>query len=713
MRNIKLTVKKFAPLAAKVVASKISTKLFAVSLTVSLLLSPTFSTQIQAQTASLTLGDLPLGSVIQIMGTDIGMCDGATAGNCATQNAPVLPYKFVKMQARGSDGTTREDTGFSPAGNYSYWMLMDNYCWWGSANCNYLGARSNNRQSFNHDNGSSAGSSPTNHHNNISLYLANNVLIRLDNFYNSLPASIGELDKAVAIPDYAWDMMPINGNGSSVSSWGSTYGTWTAKTYNPSGDTSNQFVFSGNNADPVMTSRIALPSYTEWQGGTFHYKQYPGRPVGVPTTSVPANTTGNGTFEGQIFSTYNAGSGSAFCLARWGTSNCAVLDGNTTQSQTAGYYAGVFNDEVSSITNLAYITDTGATQYSQPSSAANPRVRNPWLRSVFSGSNASVWIVSSLLSANSVNSYYAAHYIGVSPTLWLRSDIQITAGSGTYEIPYCLAASYCPGITTVEPVIIGAPTNGSVIGNNTNIVVSGSANGADLYNGNELDGVGLIHDSETTISADICNTGGQCVNKSTLVELNGRNDLEEWSLTWNSDELPAGTYQGSIVVYNSDGGVGETGLLHFVIAGGELPPTETIPGFNITDNNIVGMDHVNLVIMDCREILGACEASASVTGSLFPKDTASTYQVCFKIAGTAVNSCQSIGPTNYDYSFTISPADFNFTQDFYYGSTLTITDTLDNTQVFPLHQIYIIRRYIPPGNSVLTQNYIHYNAALN
>ncbi|MCL2110265.1 hypothetical protein FWH30_01650, partial [Microgenomates group bacterium] len=255
------------------------------------------TSSVRAQTA-VTLGDLPIGSVIQIMGTDTGMCDtsAGNAGNCATQNAPVLPYKLVKMLARNSDGTAKVgNSGFGAAGNYTYWMLMDNYCWWGSANCYYLGNRSGAYQSFNHDNSGSAGTSPTNYHNNLSIHLANNILIRLDNFYNSLPAQIGGFTKAAAIPTYDWDMMPMSNGNPSVAGWGSTHGTWTAGTYNPSGDTTNQFVFSGGNGAPVMNSRIGLLSYTEWQGGTFAYGQYPGRSGGISLAAVAANTVGNGT----------------------------------------------------------------------------------------------------------------------------------------------------------------------------------------------------------------------------------------------------------------------------------------------------------------------------------------------------------------------------------------------------------------------------------
>jgi hypothetical protein len=119
--------------------------------------------------------------------------------------------------------------------------------------------------------------------------------------------------------------------------------------------------------------------------------------------------------------------------------------------------------------------------------------------------------------------------------------------------------------------VANAPTNGSSITTSTNIIVSGTANGQDIFNESTLGGTGFVRDTETVISADVCNSAGQCVNKSATVTLNGRNDMANWALTWNTDELPAGTYQGTIVVHNSRGGVVDTGMVHFVIPVKEIP----------------------------------------------------------------------------------------------------------------------------------------------
>jgi hypothetical protein len=384
-----------------------------------------FSSTAHAST-NLTLADLPLGSVIQIMPKDTFMCvdNAGQPSNCSATTPNVLPLKFVKMQARDFNGNTIQgNDGFTPGGNYTYWMLMDNYCWWGSSNCQYLGARSSAYQSFNHDNSGAAGVAPTNFHNNLSQYLTNNIMTPMANFYMTLPDTIGGLAKNVAIPTYEWDMMPMSSAGQynsandpadpgaalPVPGWGSTQGTWTSGTFNPAGNTDAQFTFSGGNANPIMTSRIGLLSYTEWQGGLNGFGVYPNKPAGIPTNAFLAQVLSPG---------HAAGSGASWCLARWGTSNCAVSP-TTSSAANPEHFVNAFNPDTSwsGKPNLSYVRDNGGTGYLQLQGPQNPRARHPWFRTVLSTSGADAWRVGSHRAARSVFTPYAWDGFGVSPVL--------------------------------------------------------------------------------------------------------------------------------------------------------------------------------------------------------------------------------------------------------------------------------------------------------
>jgi len=492
---------------------------------VSLLLFPT---TIQAT----NLGSLPLGSVIQIMGTDTGMCNDP---KCATATSPVLPYRFVKMQAHRIN-TSGNDTLVGSQGNcnsgncngYSYWMLMDNYCWWGSADCR-LGYNVSNDgltwvagdkgvyQAFNgncpsHD-GTACLTAVTNFNNNITDTKSNNILIKLANFYNSLPANIGGKTKANAIATYNWDMIGVSNTSPPVAGWYTTATntrTWSNTTYTSSGV---GFTFTGSNtvaSPPVMTSKIGLLGFTEWQGGLAHYSSYP---------IIPG---GNATFNPPTFRLSQPGTGSTFCKARFNAFNCNLnIDG------TNGFPAAFrgFNF-------FSYVDDNGNLIQMNLHSAANPRVHLPWLRTAYVNSAVHVWSVTADSATYSVtmNDVWGAR--GVSPAIWLASDIEVVGGAGSYDNPFCLSGGYCPAQLSVTS------TSGSTAGG---VVLSGMANGSTNNQG-------------VTLTAAVCNTDGECVTKSTTINTGSKNDLQGWTLVWAPNELPSGTYSGTVWVNSMGGG---------------------------------------------------------------------------------------------------------------------------------------------------------------
>jgi hypothetical protein len=349
-----------------------------------------------------TLADLPFGSVVQVMPTDTAMCGNA---NCTTTTNSVLPLKFVKMQARLADGTAlgtsagySDSASFGDNNAYTYWMLLDNYCWWGSAQCQYNNGLSAQYQAYN----GVSGTVDSNYSNNISMVMGldnsgnananaasmqnNNVLNTLEHFYDSLPANINNRPKANVIPNFTWDMRGNSTANPSVAGWYNA-GTrpWQTGTYDPTASNGVDFTFTGTSTTPVMASRLGLASFTEWQGGTAGYSVYTGQ------------TAANG-------------SGGSFCQARFGT--------DCTNGGSYGLFGG-----------------SGA-------SAANPVPRYPWLRSPNASDANGVWDVNGS-SGGSLGNGYAGYDGGLSPVLWLSSDISTTGGTGTYASPYCINAGDC------------------------------------------------------------------------------------------------------------------------------------------------------------------------------------------------------------------------------------------------------------------------------
>jgi len=351
---------------------------------------------------SQTLADLPFGSVIQVVPTDSEMCDDV---NCAVTTMSVLPLKFVKMQARNAAGAALGDvTGYSNAASfgdsntYTYWMLLDNYCWWGNAQCQYANALSARYQAWN----GVSGTADSTYSNNISMVMGNtntgttnanaaslrnnNALNTLDNFYDSLPDNMGNRPKATTVPNYAWDMQGYSMDTTAVAGWFNAGSRpWQTGTWDPTAGNGNSFVFSGTNAAPVMTSRVGLPSFTEWQGGTTGYTSYAGQ-------------------------TAENGSGGSFCKARFDT--------DCTNGNSFGLFAA------------------GAA------SSSNPSPRYPWLRSPGSTNADSVWFVGGY-SGTSLSYNYAGSSDGISPVLWLSSDISILGGEGDYATPFCINTGDC------------------------------------------------------------------------------------------------------------------------------------------------------------------------------------------------------------------------------------------------------------------------------
>jgi hypothetical protein len=93
--------------------------------------------------------------------------------------------------------------------------------------------------------------------------------------------------------------------------------------------------------------------------------------------------------------------------------------------------------------------------------------------------------------------------------------------------------------------------------------------------GNATDGVtisGSVHGSndnqELTVFADVCNTSGQCLRRSTALNSGAGNTTQEFSLSWVATDLPIGTYSGTVWVSLQVGGVGlstQSGNINFTI----------------------------------------------------------------------------------------------------------------------------------------------------
>ncbi len=113
-------------------------KCFGCQVATSFLLVFSLLISLPAGVSAATLADLPFGSVIQIQPKDTYMLDCAyNQADCQQTTDLVKPFRFVKMQARGSDGAALGDANGVQADGTTYWAFLDNYCWWGSANCRY------------------------------------------------------------------------------------------------------------------------------------------------------------------------------------------------------------------------------------------------------------------------------------------------------------------------------------------------------------------------------------------------------------------------------------------------------------------------------------------------------------------------------------------------------------------------------------------------
>ena len=496
------------------------------------------------------LGSLPLGSVIQIMGMDTGMCDDT---RCTSTNAPVLPFRFVKMQGHKIN-TSGVDTLVGGNGNcnsgtcdgYSYWMLMDNYCWWESADCRNgypdAGLQAGDRyigQSFNGICPSSLDSSGcisdpngTGYSNNISdTKTTYNVLRVLANFYHALPTNIGSKTKNDALARYDWDMIGVNdASNPPVAGWYTGTGTnnraWPATpVYAARGV---NFDFSGGNTvanPPIMTARIGLPSYTEWQGGLYHFGDFPVIPGGTPAFNPPN------------IGSLQPGSSSTFCKARFNAYNCN-LNNNGVPGYPSPFASGV---------NFTYLDDDGNSVTLGQRSAANPRVHLSWFRTPSTGGQRAVWMIDSRTSTHSVRSPHSYINLGVAPTIWLASDIEIVGGEGTYDAPFCLSGGHCQKILDVT-YTTGLAASG--------VNLSGTVNGTAV-------------NQNVAVMAAVCSTDGKCVSKVTTVNTGAKNEVQNWTLTWTPSDLPAGTYSGTVWVQALSGGdwltAEESGMISFAI----------------------------------------------------------------------------------------------------------------------------------------------------
>ncbi|MCL2110279.1 Ig-like domain-containing protein, partial [Microgenomates group bacterium] len=359
--------------------------------------------------AQTTLGTLTQGQIIQIApNSGTYMCSDE---NCAGDATPAEPYKL--MYSGLSDGATR---GF---------IMIDNYCAWRSADCTYA---YNNSPGVKYWYGTSWNSNAANTTRSNDLggnRQSQHILMQLENFYNSLPTTIGGVAKATAIPSRTFNMIGIPyTSGTGAISSGNCQ---TSTNSTPYGNIQATFTGTiGTTGTCTMTSRVSLPSYEEWLGGLYGYGYYP-----------PSGTLGY-----------------AFCQARYGAAGC--------------------NQAGSTVDGLA---TTATNKFNQSSYLKRPYY--PWLRSPYSGNTTSVFLVLANSATLSLNSYSASYDYGVLPWLYFQSSIPILCGSGTYAAPYRLESSECnttPTITIANPA--GNPWRSAVSGY-TDITVSGSVTDPD------------------------------------------------------------------------------------------------------------------------------------------------------------------------------------------------------------------------------------------
>ncbi|MCL2110374.1 hypothetical protein FWH30_02225, partial [Microgenomates group bacterium] len=375
------------------------------------------------------LACLNQGDIIQIEPVSGTYMCGAQI--CTSDGAPAEPYKL--MYSGLSDATTR---GF---------IMVDNYCAWRSADCTYYdGTKYWYGTSWNGDGTfSTTGSAIGCHHDLGGSRKSINILQQLENFYNSLPATIGGVAKATAIPTRSFDMSPLPFNpGTSAISKGACNTTTNATAYG-----NIQATFNGDFC--TMTSRVSLPSYEEWLGGLYGHSYYP-----------PSGTLGY-----------------AFCLARYGSAGC-----NATGSTVDG------------------IATTAANKFNQTAYLKRPY--HPSLRSPLSGDSAHVFRVYALDMTYSLDRSNSFNYYGVLPWLYIDSSLGIADGSGTYVDPYTLTLAN-PTLENSTPNI-GAYA--SYVSGFNSLVLAGSAKDEDIgqtltiqY---QIDGTSGTWSNLTTVVAD-------------------------------------------------------------------------------------------------------------------------------------------------------------------------------------------------------------------
>ncbi|MCL2110148.1 hypothetical protein FWH30_00995 [Microgenomates group bacterium] len=378
-----------------------------------------------------TLSNLTQGQIIQIApNAGTYMCSNAS---CSGNGAAAESYKL--MYSGLSDTTTR---GF---------IMIDNYCAWRSADCTQAYNTINTKLWYGTSWNSNYGN--TTQSNDLGgSRLSQHILIQLENFYNSLPSTIGGVAKATAIPSRTFDMIGIPAvSGSGAISSGNCR---TSTNSTPYGNIGTTFVGTiGTTGTCTMTSRVSLPSYEEWLGGLYGYGYYP-----------PSGTLGY-----------------AFCQVRYGAAGC-----NQAGSTVDG------------------IATTAYNKFDQASYLKRPY--RPWLRSPLSSSVTDVFRVFADAATRSLYAYDSNVNYGVLPWLYIQSSIPIYSGSGTYADPYTIE----PSDPTLENTTPNIGAYASYVSGFNSLVLAGSAKDEDIgqtltiqY---QIDGTGGTWSNLTTLVAD-------------------------------------------------------------------------------------------------------------------------------------------------------------------------------------------------------------------
>jgi hypothetical protein len=119
----------------------------------------------------------------------------------------------------------------------------------------------------------------------------------------------------------------------------------------------------------------------------------------------------------------------------------------------------------------------------------------------------------------------ASYSLGILPTVWAATEICLGEGEGVVASPYNLVKCLAELRVTA--------TSGN---ENEGITVSGFARAG---------GKG----QEMRVWADACNSAGQCVRKEYGgFDVASSGTAQEWTLSWEASELPAGTYNGTVWV---------------------------------------------------------------------------------------------------------------------------------------------------------------------